>query len=128
MAADGLCTGNGIIHGLSVRKIARMSDGRIVGCSGTLFGVPAFLQWLEYGGDMPSIHEDFEALVLLPTAVCLSYNHKGQCIEQEVPAVTGSGGAIALGAMLAGASPREAVAIACQRDTATGGEITEISL
>lgn len=45
-------------------------------------------------------------------------------MDQEVPAVTGSGGAIALGAMLAGATPAQAVAIAIQRDTGSGGQIT----
>lgn len=124
MAGDGCVSGNGIRHALDFRKVFRLKDGRIVGCAGVSYAIPSFLTWLEAGGDLPELNPDFEALVLHADGRCLSYNHKGYSIEQPTPAVTGSGGAIALGAMLAGASPAKAVAIACERDTGTGGTIT----
>ncbi len=124
MAGDGCVSGNGIRHALNFRKVFRLPDGRIAGFTGVSYAVPAFLAWLEAGGELPELHEDFEALVLKTDGHCLSYNHKGYSIEQPVPAVAGSGGAIALGAMLAGADPRRAVEIAIERDTGTGGTIT----
>ena len=123
MAGDGLCIGNGLVHGTSVRKVFLLSDGRIVGIAGCAYTPGAFVPWLESGGDKPDLPECFEALVLHPNGRCQSYNEKCFAMDQEVPAVTGSGGAVALGAMLAGKSPEEAVAIACLRDTGTGGTI-----
>lgn len=124
MAADGYCTGNGIIHGRSVRKVHRLKDGRICGIAGSSYAHVAFIPWLESGGESPDVPEDFEALVLHPDGRCQSFNHKCLGIDQETPAVSGSGGALALGAMLAGATPAQAVAIACERDTGCGGTIT----
>lgn len=128
MAGDGCVSGNGIRHALDFRKIFKLKDGRIAGFSGVSYAIPSFLAWLEAGGDMPDLDDDFEALVLQTDGRCLSYNHKGYSIEQPVPAVTGSGGAIALGAMLAGASPARAVEIACERDTGTGGKVISEAL
>jgi ATP-dependent protease HslVU (ClpYQ) peptidase subunit len=123
MAGDGLVTGNGLKHSMACRKVFRLADGRIAGFCGSSYNVPPFLAWLEHGGDKPDISDDFEALVIHHDGRCLSYNSKAVGIEQEVPAVAGSGGAVALGAMLAGASPGQAVAIAAQRDMCTGGTV-----
>lgn len=124
MAGDGLCTGNGIIHGLAVRKVFKLSDGRIVGMCGTPYAMPPFVKWLRNGGEMPKLPDCFEALVLNNQGQCITYDSTCVGVEQELPAVSGSGGPIALGAMLAGATPEEAVAIAVSRDTTSGGTIT----
>lgn len=124
MAGDGCVSGNGMRHAFDFRKVFRLPDGRIVGCAGVSYAIPSFLTWLEKGGDLPELHEDFEALVLHPSGRCQSYNHKGYSIDQPTPAVTGSGGAIALGAMLAGADPAHAVKIAIERDIGSAGTVT----
>lgn len=128
MAGDGLCTGNGLVHGMAVRKVARLADGRIVGVAGTPYAIPVFLKWIEKGGDKPKLPDCFEALVLHPDGSCLTYNDDCHSFAQEVPAVTGSGGPLALGAMLAGASPARAVEVAAMRDTCTGGTIIALEL
>jgi ATP-dependent protease HslVU (ClpYQ) peptidase subunit len=128
MAGDGLCTGDGLIHGRSVGKVCRLPDGRIVGSAGTAYGQQAFAEWLINGGDKPRLADSFEGLVLHPDGRCLTYNEHCQSCDQELPAVTGSGGALALGAMLAGKNPAEAVAIAADRDPFTGGTITVLHL
>ncbi len=122
MAGDGLITGNGLVHGSAARKVIKLPDGRLVGVCGTYYGILAFANWMTSGGDKPDLPESFEALVLAHDG-CTSWNDKCQSCPQEVPAVTGSGGALALGAMLAGCSPAEAVSIASQRDIGTGGTI-----
>lgn len=124
MAGDGLCTGNGMIHSMSTRKVHWTEDGCIVGISGSSYAVETFLAWNPKEDVLCDVPEDFEALVLHPDGTCRSYNNKGMGMDQELPAVSGSGGAIALGAMLAGATPEEAVRIACQRDICTGGIVT----
>lgn len=125
MAGDGFVTGNALIHAFSFCKVHKLEDGRIVGCTGTSYDIAPFANWLENGGDLPMLTDDFEALVLISPMKCLTYNSKCLSAPQEVPAVAGSGGAIALGAMLAGASPSQAVAIAAQRDLYSGGTIRE---
>lgn len=124
MAADGLVTGCGIVHCFSTNKLTKLRDGRLVGGAGSLYDLVAFTAWMEKGGEPPALTDDFEALVLDKGGNCWTYNCKCYAAPQEVPAVTGSGSALALGAMLAGADPRRAVEIACLRDTHTGGTIT----
>lgn len=128
MAGDGLCTAGSLVHGTAVRKVMRLEDGRLVGCAGTAYGLNLFSEWLIEGGEKPRLPESFEALVLNRDGSCLSYNEHCQSCEQEVPAVTGSGGALALGAMLSGLSPEESIKIAAQRDAYTGGAIIALHL
>jgi ATP-dependent protease HslVU (ClpYQ) peptidase subunit len=123
MAADGLCTGNNTVHGTKTKKLFRLKDGRICGMSGNSYVTSSFVAWLENGGDRPEIDDNFEALVLHHDGSVIAYNGKCQSMEQETPAVSGSGGTLALGAMLAGASPAQAVAIAALRDISCGGDI-----
>lgn len=124
MAGDGPCTGNGLVHGFDTQKVFKLEDGRIVGMCGTAYGMPVFVEWLNGGGEKPKLFEGFEALVLSPDGTCRTYNEECQSCSQQLPAITGSGGAVALGAMLAGASPERAVEIAAMRDQSTGGIIT----
>lgn len=128
MAADGLCTGNGIVYDLAIRKIHRLKDGRIVGMCGSVYHQAPFLEWLANGGEKPTMNDNFEALVLSPDGTLRSYDEHCRAIELSIPNVAGSGGALALGAMLAGASPERAVSIAAERDTASGGAIAVLHI
>lgn len=129
MAGDGLVTSNGTIFGTKCVKVRKLKDGRIVGISGVAYTFDPFCEWLERGGDLPTLDEGaFEALVLGVDGSCRSYDHTGRHLAEELPTATGSGREIALGAMAVGASPEEAVKAACERDTGTGGLITVVSL
>lgn len=124
MAGDGLTVSNGTVFGWNAEKVQQLPDGRIVGVAGGATYVELFLEWLCDGGDIPDIGEDFEALVLHRDGSVLSYDHKCRSLKEELPTATGSGREIALGAMVVGASPEEAVKAAAERDTSTGGKIT----
>lgn len=123
MAGDGLVTGNDCVHATDFRKVFRLKDGRIVGFSGSAYHYSGFINWLESGGEVPSMDEHFEALVLNLDGSVLSYDQLCRSIVQPTPAATGSGTPFALGAMDAGASPEVAVGIACKRNPSTGGQI-----
>jgi len=127
MAGDGLVTSGGTIFGRNCVKVFKLKDGRLVGIAGSCHDVEPFLEWLENAGDKPSLNENFEALVLLPSGVCLAYDERCRAIEEETPTATGSGREIALGAMAVGATAEEAVKAACERDTRSGGTITVLS-
>ena len=71
----------------------------------------------------PNLSEDFSALVLSPEGRVDYYCSKLMPVEFCLPQAIGSGADFAIGAMLHGASPAEAVAIACMRDTRSGGKV-----
>jgi ATP-dependent protease HslVU (ClpYQ) peptidase subunit len=124
MAADGLITGDGIVYSRSARKVFKLNDGGVVGISGSSYNASPFVEWLEKGGDKPTLPDGFEAIVVTPKGRCLSYNEYCRAIPEELPTACGSGRQLAMGAMEAGASPRKAVQIAARRDTCTGGKVT----
>lgn len=129
MAGDGLVTSSGTAFGFGMTKVRRLSDGRLAGFTGSAYDGSAFCDWLESGGDVPDLEKDsFEGLVLDTQGVVRSYDGRGRCIIEEVPIASGSGRELALGAMLAGASPMKAVSIAAARDCCTGGQIVCLKL
>ena len=76
---------------------------------------------------------DVNALLVFPNGDVyrIQSGRKRGCIDRIPPgqiAVVGSGGDVALGAMLAGKSAAEACAIACKVDTACREPITTLSL
>jgi len=128
IAADGQITGCGTIHSTSFSKLHRLEDGSIFGFTGAPFDKQAWIDFLEGRTDTLTAFEDSEALVLKPDGTVLCYNHIGRSYPQTVPAATGTGAPVALGAMLAGATASEAVKIATLVDTYSGGEVQELSI
>lgn len=128
MAGDGLVTSNGTVFGHSFIKIVRLPDGRIAGAAGSAFYLAPFFAWLENGGDAPELGEHFDGIVLSPDGSCRTYDEKCRSIPEETPSAVGSGRELAIGAMMAGASPLKAVGIAAERNTSTGGTITALAI
>lgn len=126
MAADGLITENERVCMTDCVKIRRLKDGRIVGFAGNAYNWDAFAKWLEDGGDVPSVHDGFASLVLWPDGHVSSFDEHGREFPECAPAAIGSGSSVAIGAMDAGKSAKEAVLIACKRDIHSGGIVTEI--
>lgn len=128
MAGDGLVLQSGTIVGTRADKVWRLSDGRLLGCAGRRSDAVAFREYLE-GGDKPKIKEPFSALVLgLNRRATYHSESDLRGLETELPAAIGSGMDYALGAMDAGASAEQAVAIAGGRDGSTGGEVMALLL
>ncbi len=70
-----------------------------------------------------------ELIVVLADGTCWTYEHVPEPIRVLEPmAAWGSGGSVALGALLAGKTPREACEIACSVDTACGMGIRVLTL
>lgn len=130
MAADGLSLDRGgVVCSLDVVKIRRLGDGRLVGLAGTPYDLDIFCEWLEGGGDFPKFDEEhFDPLVLETDGKAYHYNHQGRRTENMLPTAVGSGTDLAIGAMEAGLSPREAAEIACKRHSGCGGRIIGLSL
>ncbi len=108
-------------------KVRRLKDGRIVGFSGTASSAKAYVEWLD-GGPVPHKEDNFALLVLERDGTARIIYDDITSDPVDLPAVLGSGGDLALGAMLAGASPKEAVKIAILRDPFSGGKVVVESI
>jgi len=129
IAADSLVTGGGFRCAERHEKLFVTPDGNYVGTTGFTDDGHAVRKWFETGcpDEKPDIDGSFEALVLTRDGTFYLSSKLVMTKYYDVMAI-GSGGEIAIGAMLAGKKPHEAVAIAIGRDTRSGGPISMASL
>jgi hypothetical protein len=127
LAADryGMAADSFLSDGSHIRKMIHTPDG-IVGFAGDAYYGVALRQWWVDGKrgpppDQAALAEDDRAeLLLLDRNGFRMVNHLGLVLELDGPVATlGTGGDLALGAMLAGADPEAAVVIACERDSSS---------
>ncbi len=118
------------------KKLFKVGDLIVATAGGTYAGM-AFVNWLEGWDGEPDwddhpdfvnldLEEDFECLVIREDKSCFTVNRLFVPVDQHGNRfiTLGSGGKAARGALLAGATPKEAVEIAKQIDTFTGGTVT----
>lgn len=118
-----------------VEKKLRMKAGRIYAITGTFAFFDDLIMWHIMGArveDVPKGDGDngWSLLVIEPGATGV-HRYTSECPRLEIfpyPATFGSGADYAMGAMCAGADPREAVTIASRLDINTGGEIQVIDI
>lgn len=126
MAADRLVSNGGGGRAGHQTKIARGPKGTIGGMAGRMEEGFLFARWVENDceGDPPPLSDSADGIVLLPNGLLCYVGEKGcLCpVEAEFAAV-GSGEAYAIGAMAHGASAAEAIEIAIQFDTGSGGGV-----
>lgn len=137
MAADSRATDATSM--CSVTKLRRI-DGWLVGFAGGVADGAALLRRLGRAGVDPvsalkdwcadGALDDAQAALLLCSPRGRIYLYEGGASEpwrvQDRVAAIGSGGPVALGAMLAGVEPGEAVRIAAKVDPSTGGRVRVI--
>lgn len=127
MAADGRLTSLDIVFNSQCNKLRRLRDGSIAAGAGESGAIRKIIAWVEDGGTQPKT-KGARVLVLRPNGKLELADGGDGLIEVEAPIGIGTGGDIAIGAMEAGASPAEAVAIAARRDPFTGGDIQVMEL
>jgi ATP-dependent protease HslVU (ClpYQ) peptidase subunit len=128
LAADAQATHGDRITG-HVVKVHRLGNGGLVAVLGFSPGAHQLLDWLKAGkpGEQPSAEG---ALIhITPQREFVVYEGGGSEPSPEAPfKAWGSGAALAIGAMAAGATAEEAVLIASHYDIYTSGEITALRL
>ncbi len=99
----------------------------LVGCAGNSEDVAAFHDWYLVAGDKKP---EINALSVLIVEDGAAYKMEEKLVrfELKIPCAIGSGAQFAMGAMLAGKTAKEAVEIAAQLDTGTGGEVITLTL
>lgn len=106
-----------------VKKIWRLSDGRLFGCAGSLDEMTAVRDWLE-GEPKPKGLRDFTGILIeLDGTVCRFEEKLTRTPILERCHAVGSGAPFAITAMALGKTAREAVGIAARFDPRTGGGV-----
>lgn len=123
----------------NVQKIFKVPQGYAAGC-GDYDYIVEIVEWLANGSDrenlpdLPDKNDDGDAMaeviVVTPQGKVswLSWPFLRSVQLSERKVAYGSGGDIALGAMAAGATAKQAVAIACRYDPNTGQGIDAIQV
>lgn len=125
IASDSQCGGAYLDGG--VRKVVKIGKS-YYGVAGHLESMEQFFQWLRDGGDKPKIeHDSFEGLEVRGKSVYWWGEALVPC-KIRAPTAIGSGTQFAMGAMLAGATAKEAVKIAAKLDSGTGQTIRSVTI
>ncbi|MDH7971056.1 hypothetical protein QH494_02585 [Sphingomonas sp. AR_OL41] len=133
MASDGQSSfGNTIVNDAAI-KIARLNTGALIGTAGNNARRHAVIAWLNDGMatpyPFPEPDDDRDIIALIvDDEGAMFLSGVGDLSAISLPAAIGSGSDFAIGAMLAGATPANAVALAAQRDVWTSGKITTMTV
>ena len=132
LASDGLISNaQGIVSG----KMCKVAEGRTIigGAAGTLGDVVAFLEWVKkHDGSLqkrPKFEGNLNGFIIHRdgTLFFIDDNFTAAPAGVKISAL-GTGIELALGAMAAGASAEQAVAIACELDTNSAQPVSFVSL
>ena len=127
LVGDCQLTSGGV--SLNYQDKIRKINGHLVGGCGSPDDLALFMAWYANPGKPPKLGKNFEAVVVNEAGSIFYYSNR--LIPQQIHEpfyATGSGSYIALGALEHGATPLEALKIACKRDIHTGVGIAEIKL
>lgn len=131
MAGDGLVCAGQLIVAENAIKVFK-ANGSIIGLCGDAAYGETITKWFQDGErdkDKPTDKQcDFSGLILRPNGKAYWFGDNLSFVEYELPAAIGSGDHIAVGAMEANKSPKEAVKIVSKRSNTVGGKITELFL
>lgn len=127
MAGDGQAGRGDLITRASAVKVHRLADGSLFGGAGDAGQLIDLRAWLEGGGARPKA-KSLAAFHLKTNGELWYYGDNESPVLSEAPNAVGTGEALAIGAMEAGATPEQAVAIAARRDINSGGAITVLHL
>lgn len=129
LAADGKATRGDLVVELDAKKVRRLRDGSIVGITGNPAPAMLFVEWLNDGGNMPSLGANCCVVHLRADGSLRVYEDGGWQDEDTRRAHSwGSGWQIAATAMKCGKTARQAVQMATKMDVWSGGEIIALSL
>lgn len=133
LAADTLMTTGNLQSGFW-NKIEKTDDGRLIGCCGFLSQANELKMWLKNPPGKRSTTfksgDDCRGMEVLPDGTVNQFN-SGSVVGVAMAGpffAIGSGDQLAMGAMAAGATAEEAIAICIKLDTYTGGEVESITI
>jgi len=126
LAADSLAIGGATSPHRIAQKIFDIGGGVFVAIAGTLGEGAKFAAWYVEGADIaaPALPDLKDSSVLVVSEKhSYEFDETLMPLPVRAPCAIGSGGEVALGAMMAGATASEAVKIACKVDIHSGGRV-----
>lgn len=127
IACDSLATWGDMRITHNRKKIHKIGD-MYVGASGNSEFISAYIEYLKTGKNKPTTEDAHTLLFLTKGGVYLQTDTRFNRIKVNSVMAIGSGREYAIGAMMAGASPYEAVKIAIKNDLNSGGKVVVYSL
>lgn len=130
LSAEGREVVDNLIVSDKVRKLHYVEGGQFyLAVAGVTNDIPVYEEFFRTG-QKPSDEYKFDSEVIIIDST--GHAMYGTCLndmtEMDIPFAIGSGGDIAIGAMLAGADAVEAVKIACKKDVYSGGFISYVDI
>lgn len=116
------------------QKAFEIAPGIIAAASGNGDDCALFIQWAESyvagkKAEKPKFEDAFSGIVVdTNKGTCVYFRQPLIPSMVQLPFAIGNGGDMALGAMLVGASPTDAVRAAATRDLSTGGIVRELPM
>lgn len=129
LAADSRITvGDTYLDGW--RKVRRISDGSLVGFTGSLPSGQAFIDWATNGFDGPPPKGEYSGVLISSTGKIVEFEDGSPIAfpKRSLFQAWGSGRQAALGALHMGATAVEAVKIANKINNTTGGRVHSLKL
>jgi len=115
---DMLCGDSQASRGDLSSKVVKVFEvnGDFIGIAGDFQNFAPFIEWYAHKGEKPVITDNFVALILTPSGKMIEYSESlyPMPIMEKYHSI-GNGSEFATGAMAAGATPEEAVTMACKR-------------
>lgn len=128
VVADSRANRGGWLNTGDVVKLYRVKDG-VCAIEGAAGATTALRSWLERAeGEKPKMTGDASVIHIRNDGVITVHEAGGEEIQPGPFMAWGSGAPIALGAMYAGATAKQAVEIAAKVDPYTGGRIVVMPL
>lgn len=132
IAADSLTT-FGHERGHRAMEKVQVAKGKIYASSGLGAMLPVLIAWHQAGADPEKVprvaaDEHWSLLVIEPAGMFLYTIKCPYALQVDPPFGLGMGADYAMGAMAWGASPREAVGVACRFSTTSGGPVQVVDI
>jgi ATP-dependent protease HslVU (ClpYQ) peptidase subunit len=127
LAGDGRITTGDMIDTNSHRKVHRLRDGRLMGWAGGVEDGERMRRALNKDQEPPK-DLDLTCLLIERDGSVHLWEKAIFVKQKDTYFAIGSGAGYALGAMDAGASAAQAVAIGIKRDTSSGGKVKTVEL
>ena len=128
MAGDGLVVSNTDILKRNDRKVFLVGR-EVVGCAGLSDVIDAYIKFLRNEEeDPPTLGDDFNAIHVSKKGCFLVCGNNYSKLKVDLPFAIGAGADYAVGAMMAGKTPKEAIQITAKKSTTTGGRITVLEV
>lgn len=134
IAADGLVTWDGEVRDREAQKI-RVAGKTIYAITGTISLFDVLIEWHQTGADPSEIpaginydKNGWMLIVINCDGIRVYTSGFPYAVHERAPIAFGSGDAFAMGALLHGATARDAVKIAATATTETGGKIRSVNI